>query len=175
MLARLSPGRTLDAEITRITGITGEALARDGVEKSDLCAALTGVLTCEKPLVVAYNAQFDLGFLYYFLKSCGRADALRGIKMLDALTVYRDRRAYPHRLENAVEAYGVEVKSTHRAIDDARATLAVLLAMEAERDDLARYVNLFGYNPKYGVTGAKIGSVRYAAQAYNAKRPLYEI
>jgi DNA polymerase-3 subunit epsilon len=102
------------------------------------------------------------------------AGMLKGIQMLDALTVYRDRRAYPHRLENAIAAYGVELRNTHRAIDDARAALEVLRAMEAERADLTRYINLFGYNPKYGVTGPRISSVRYAAQGYNERLKLYE-
>ena len=38
-----------------------------------------------------------------------------------------------------------------------------------------RYVNLFGYNPKYGVDGKPIGSVTYKAQPYNPVRPLYEV
>ena len=45
--------------------------------------------------------------------------------------------------------------------------------MEKERDDLMNYVNLFGYNPKYGVEGKPIGSVTYKAQPYNPTKPLY--
>ncbi len=37
-----------------------------------------------------------------------------------------------------------------------------------------RYVNLFGYNPKYGIEGKPIGSVTYQPQPYNPKKPLYE-
>lgn len=101
----------------------------------------------ERTLIVAYNAQFDLCFLYYFLAQFGMADVLRGAKMLDALTVYKDRRPFPHKLCNAVDAYQLKTQNTHRAIDDARATLELLAAMEQEEQDLERYVNLFGYNP----------------------------
>ena len=65
--------------------------------------------------------------------------------------------------------------NSHRAIDDVLATVAVMEAMEAERDDLMRYVNLFGYNPKYGVEGKPIGSVTYKAQPYDPPKPLYEL
>ena len=47
--------------------------------------------------------------------------------------------------------------------------------MEEECDDLYKYINLFGYNPKYGVSGTKISSVTYKAQAYNCPKKLYEL
>ena len=48
-------------------------------------------------------------------------------------------------------------------------------AMAAERDDLDRYVDLFGYSPKYGVSGRRIASVEYRPQPYQRVRPLYEV
>ena len=59
-------------------------------------------------------------------------------------------------------------------MDDARAALALLGAMEAERDDLDRYIDLFGTHPKYGVSGKRISSVTYRPQSYQRTRPLYE-
>ncbi|HBK03146.1 MAG TPA: 3'-5' exonuclease, partial [Clostridiales bacterium] len=90
--------------------------------------------------------------------------------------VYKDRHAYPHRLCNAIEVYGLtgKVVNSHRAVDDVLATVAVMAEMEKEKDDLLRYVNLFGYNPKYGVEGKPIGSVTYKAQPYDPAAPLYE-
>ena len=64
--------------------------------------------------------------------------------MLDAMTVYKDRREYPHKLKNAIEAYGLSGENTHRAVDDAAATVELLWAMAEECDDLHRYINLFG-------------------------------
>ena len=51
--------------------------------------------------------------------------------------------------------------------------------MEKERPDLDKYINLFGYNPKYGVEGKPIGSVTYKPQAYHNRNqqfipPLYQ-
>ena len=45
------------------------------------------------------------------------------------------------------------MQNSHRAIDDVLALFEVLKAMDDEREDLGSYVNLFGYNPKYGVSG----------------------
>jgi len=43
----------------------------------------------------------------------------------------------------------------------------VLKAMNDEREDLGSYVNLFGYNPKYGVSGRRIVGVRYEPQSFS--------
>ena len=101
-------------------------------------------------------------------------DSLRGVRFLDVLTVYRDRMPYPHRLGDAVNAYRLATPNTHRALDDVHAAVAVMAAMEAEKDDLARYVNLFGVHPKYGLSGRPIGSVTYRKQEFDPAAPLYE-
>jgi DNA polymerase-3 subunit epsilon len=66
------------------------------------------------------------------------------------------------------------VVNSHRAVDDVVATVAVMEEMEKERNDILRYVNLFGYNAKYGISGKPIGSVTYKPQAYDPPKPLYE-
>ena len=171
---RLSPGKELPAKITELTGITEDDLL-GGVGKDRAARALADMLgRGARTLVCAYNAQFDLVFLYYLLDAYGLAGALRGAKFLDVMTVYKDRRPYPHRLADAVEAYALTGQNTHRAIDDTRATCELLCAMDAEEGDLERYVNLFGYNPKYGVTGKRISSVTYKPQGFDASGKLYE-
>lgn len=178
LLIRLSPGRTLPPFITELTGITPEQLAAQGVEKAQACGAFCRLLEGGGPtLLAAYNAQFDLNFLYHFLRSFGREGMLRPPRFLDALTVYRDRRDYPHKLENAIEAYGLgkTAVNSHRAVDDARAAAQLLEAMAAERDDLIRYVDLFGTHPKYGLSGRRIASVTYRPQPYERALPLYDL
>lgn len=173
-LIRLSPGRRLPPEIVNLTGITEDMLRADGAAKETVCHALESYFSAQRALLVAYNAQFDLCFLYFFLRQFGCAGILKGVHMLDLLTVYKDRRPYPHKLCNAIEAYRLPSQNTHRAVDDAHATLELLYAMAAEKDDLVRYINLFGYNPKYGVSGPRISSVRYVPQGYRETIPLYE-
>ena len=160
--------------ITQLTGIREDELFLNGVEKEVAAEAFVRSLAGEKPLVCAYNAQFDLCFLFYFLHRLGCAGVLQKARFLDIMAIYKDRRGYPHKLCDAVEAYGVTGENTHRAVDDANAALEVLLAMERERGDVERYINLFGYNPKYGVPKPRIGSVRYEPQPYQRQKLLYE-
>ena len=176
-LIRLPEGQTLPPFITELTGITDLQLLAEGVEQKaaveHFCDLLDGA---ERPLLVAYNAQFDLNFMYHLLRPYGKVGVLRLPRFLDALTVYKDRRDYPHKLVNAIEAYGLgdRVVNSHRAVDDARATVALLEAMSEERSDLVRYLDLFGTHPKYGVSGRKIASVTYCPQPYRRIRPLYK-
>ena len=60
-------------------------------------------------------------------------------------------------------------------MDDVLATLEVMKAMEREKDDLLAYVDLFGYNPKYGISGKPISSITYKPQKYDPVKPLYEL
>ena len=174
-LITLSPGNTVPPEITKLTGISNEDIAQRGIPKAELCADIARMID-GNTLLLAYNAHFDLSFLFYFLLRHGDATVLKGKDKLDLYTVYRDRKPYPHKLCNAIEAYGLsgKVVNSHRAVDDVLATVAVMGAMEEEKDDLERYVNLFGYIPRFGIDGKPIGSVTYKPQPYNARNPLYE-
>ncbi len=166
--APLSPGRTAAAPLSpsspasRKSSWNRRAWRKPTpVRRSATCwAGESG--RCWRPT----TPQFDLNFLYHFLRPFGRADVLRAPGFLDVLTVYRDRRDYPHKLNDAITAYGLEDQAvnSHRAVDDARAAAVLLEAMAAERDDLDRYVDLFGYSPKYGVSGRRIASVEYRPQ-----------
>lgn len=177
VLIRLPEGRRLDPFITGLTGITEARLEAEGVGDEEAARAFTALLEgAERPLLAAYNAQFDLNFLFSLLQPWGLAGALKAPRFLDVLTVYRDRRDYPHKLENAIAAYHLEDQAvnSHRSLDDARAAALLLEAMAEERDDLERYVDLFGVHPKYGRSGRKIASVTYRRQPYERQRPLYE-
>ncbi|MDW7658096.1 MAG: 3'-5' exonuclease [Bacillota bacterium] len=174
LLVKLSTGRHLPPVITGLTGISEKLLEDDGITKELACERFLALLDCSNPLLAAYNAQFDLNFIYHFLTRFGKADLLGSVKMLDAMTVYKDRRTYPHTLKDAVSAYKLKTQNTHRAIDDVKATFELLCAMEQECDDLERYINLFGYNPRYGINGRRIDSVRYLPQPYDALKKLYE-
>lgn len=176
-LIRLPEGETLPPEIVRLTGITDRQLLNEGVSQEaaveDFCRLFDGA---QRPLLVAYNAQFDLNFMGRLLPALGQLELLKRCRFLDALTVYRDRRDYPHKLCNAIEAYnlGDQVVNSHRAVDDARATVALMEAMAAERDDFDRYIDLFGFNPRYGVSGRRISSVTYRPQSYRRTALLYQ-
>jgi len=174
-LITLSPGGFVPAQIEALTGISNQDIRERGIPKTRVCCDIARMMA-GNTLLLAYNAHFDLSFLFYLLLREGDPTILRGKDKLDLLTVYKDRRSYPHKLCNAIDAYGLsgQVVNSHRAVDDVLATVEVMKAMEAERDDLCRYINLFGYNPKYGVSGPKISSIRYVPQSYRMTGKLYE-
>jgi len=174
-LITLSPGKTVPTFIQELTGISDEDIRSRGLPKTRICCDLADMLT-EDTLLIAYNAHFDLCFLYYLLMKDGNPALLKGKDKLDLYTVYKDRKPYPHKLCNAIEAYGLagSVVNSHRAVDDVLATLKVMEAMATEKDDLHKYLNLFGYHPKYGIPKHPIRSVTYKPQPYDAPLPLYE-
>ena len=175
-LITLSPGGFVPEKIEQLTGITTQDIRERGLPKARVARDIAEMVR-GNTLLLAYNAHFDLSFLFYFLLRHGDPTILKGKDKLDLLTVYRDRHPFPHRLSNAIDTYGLsgQVVNSHRAVDDVIATVAVMKAMEDEKNDLLNYVNLFGYNPKYGIEGKPIGSVTYKPQPYNPKAPLYQL
>ena len=175
-LVTLSPGGFVPENIQKLTGISTLDIQERGIPKTRVCRDIAEMIR-GNTLLLAYNAHFDLSFLFYLLLRHGDPAILKGKDKLDLLTVYRDRRDFPHKLASAIDAYGLtgKVVNSHRAVDDVIATVAVMEAMEAEKDDLRRYVNLFGYSPKYGLEGKPIGSVTYKAQPYSRRVPLYDL
>ena len=175
-LVSLSPGGFVPPKIEELTGISTQDIRERGLPKTRVCRDIAEMIQ-GNTLLLAYNAHFDLSFLFYMLLRSGDPTILKGKDKLDLLTVYRDRHDFPHKLCSAIEQYGLsgKVVNSHRAVDDVIATVAVMEEMEKEKDDLLRYVNLFGYNPKYGVEGKPIGSVTYKPQSYDPHPPLYEL
>jgi len=175
-LISLSPGGFVPPQIEQLTGISNEDLRSRGIPKTRVCCDIARMVA-GNTLLLAYNAHFDLSFLYYLLLRDGDPTILKGKDKLDLLTVYKDRHSYPHKLCNAIEVYGLgdKVVNSHRAVDDVLATVEVMKAMELEKADLECYVNLFGYNPKYGIEGKPIGSVTYKPQRFDPIAPLYQL
>ena len=175
-LIQLDPGTRIPDNIVQLTGITNEACAEKGISKYQLRAHLHDMLAPYPTLLIAYNAHFDLCFVYSLLMQDDLLFLLKGKDKLDLLTVYKDRHSYPHKLKNAIETYNLQdkVQNSHRAIDDVLATVAVMEEMEKEKDDFLRYVNLFGYNPKYGAPYPAIRSITYKPQKFDPIKPLYE-
>ncbi len=175
-LITLSPGGFVPPMIEKLTGISTQDIQDRGIPKAQVCRDIAQMID-GNTLLLAYNAHFDLSFLFYLLLRNGDPAILKGKDKLDLLTVYKDRHSYPHKLCNAIEIYGLsdQVVNSHRAVDDVVATVAVMKAMEQERSDLEYYVNLFGFNPKYGIEGKPIGSVTYKPQSFDPVKPLYQL
>ena len=167
---KLPEGEKIPEKIVELTHITDDMLADKGIDYREACRIFCNMLHSDSEvLLVAHNIQFDLLFILEMFKRCGMVPKAPKLRALDSLTVYKDRAAYPHKLANAILAYKLEdkVQNSHRAIDDVAALFEVCKAMDAERSDLLSYVNVFGYNPKYGVSGKRIERVAYWPQNFN--------
>lgn len=168
-LILLPPGSAIPEEIEKLTGITNDRLKKDGIREATAAEKFRQMLR-GKVLLMAHNAQFDILFARQMLRrtAAGEADLDR-CDYLDSLTVYKDRAPYPHKLANAIEHYGLQgkVKNSHRAIDDVMALYCIAYAMAEERADLVEYINIFGYNSRYGITGDADPKVKYHPQAFN--------
>lgn len=168
------PNAKLSSEIVNLTHITDEALAKNGISLKEARDLFYTMLSKPgKKLIATYNAQFDLCFLSYFLRGL----KIENCDFLDILTVYKDRALYPHKLLNAIDHYNLNdsVQNSHRALDDTLACFEVLKKMSLEKDDIDKYVNLFGFNPKHPVS-RQIKGVTYKPQPYvnEISKPLYE-
>ena len=171
---RLYGGRRMSQEAMNVNHITEKLLLEKGVTIQNALIGLQKLIGTGRALLVAHNANFDMLFLRAAALEAGMLDYFNSQSVLDTLTVYKDRAPYPHKLSDAIVRYHLEgrVKNSHGAADDAKALLYVLLAMDKEKNDLANYINLIGYNPKYPPK-YKLKNVTYLPQPYGATIPLY--
>ena len=162
-------GRPIPQKITQITSITNEMLRNEGLDEETIAKDIAERLT-PGTLMIAHNCQFDLSFVFNLLARHFPDDAfdiVRNVDWLDTLTILKDRKEYPHTLKDAVNHYDIEEVHFHRAIDDTKALRDVAIALRDERDDLAEYINIFGFNPKYGVSGVRFPFIEYKRQYFN--------
>lgn len=124
----VNPGREIPPQIVQITGITTAML----IDAPNIESVLPGFLEFAKGAVlVAHNARFDTGFL--------RAAAARTETPWPAFqvlcTVQLARRVLGRdeapsvKLSMLAQILGARTRPTHRALDDARATVDVLHAL----------------------------------------------
>ena len=90
-LVALSPGGFVPPKIQELTGISTQDLRERGLPKARVCRDIAEMIR-GKTLLLAYNAHFDLSFLFYMLLRNGDPAILKGKDKLDLLTVYRDRK-----------------------------------------------------------------------------------
>lgn len=118
------PSRPVPAEITRLTGITQNAIDREGLPPADAIKAFAAFVGTNP--VFFHNAPFDYGFIK---KAASQAKVRFVNPVHDTLPLARQ--AWPsltaYKLAELAQHVGAAVP-THRALEDAKATLAVLLA-----------------------------------------------
>ena len=124
----VDPGRAIPPQIVELTGIT-TAMVRDA---PTIDAVLPMFLEFARGAVlVAHNAGFDIGFLQASADRCGidwpRPPVLCTVRL--ARRVLTREEAPSVRLSALARLLGAATEPTHRALDDARATVDVLHAL----------------------------------------------
>ncbi len=121
----VDPGMPIPPQIVSLTGIT-EAMVHDAPRDSE--AFLSFLEFARGSILVAHNARFDMGFL----RRCAERLHVRWPFPAPLCTVTLARRILSRdeapsvRLSALAELFDVTVRPTHRALDDARATVEVL-------------------------------------------------
>lgn len=159
----LNTSNPIPDKITEITGITVEMQNKNGITQEEGFHLLNALINPDT-LLIAYNIQFDLGFLMSFYRKYYAPNYQIKNDILDVMAIYKDRNKYPHRLESALEKYNISLLNSHRALDDVKATFEVLRVMNNELSNINKYINVIGYNNKYGLSGPRLPHVRYVAQ-----------
>ncbi len=126
----VDPGGPVPPFIQVLTGITSSMLIGAPRIEEVLPSFLEFARDC---VLVAHNAPFDVGFLRAAAARTGHA--WPGYRVVDTVrlarrVVLRDE-APNHKLSTLAALFGASVTPTHRALDDARATVDVLHALLA--------------------------------------------
>lgn len=122
----VNPGTPVPEAITELTGISDQMLTT----APPVAAVLPRLLAfAEGSVLAAHNAPFDLKFL---TAACaGMGCDWPGFEVLDTVRLARHLMATPRevpdrKLATLATFFGTPVQPSHRALDDARATAAVL-------------------------------------------------
>jgi DNA polymerase-3 subunit epsilon len=144
----VDPQRSIPPQIVQLTGIT-TAMVHDA---PTIAAVLPMFLEFARGAVlVAHNAGFDIGFLRSAAEQCGipwpRPPVLCTVKL--ARRVLTREEAPSVRLATLAALVGSATQPTHRALDDARATVDVLHALieRVGNQGVHTFTDLRGYLP----------------------------
>ena len=144
----VDPGRPIPPQIVALTGIT-TAMVYDAPKIESVLPAFLEF--SRGAVLVAHNAGFDMGFLRAAAERCQlpwtRPPVLCTVKL--ARRVLTRDEAPSVRLSALAQLFGATTTPTHRALDDARATVDVLHALIARvgNQGIHTYADLRSYLP----------------------------
>jgi DNA polymerase-3 subunit epsilon len=148
MATLVDPGRSIPPQIVTLTGITTAMVCNAPTIESVLPTFLE---FSRGAVLVAHNAGFDVGFLKAAAERCGlpwlRPPVLCTVKL--ARRVLTRDEAPSVRLSALAQLFGASTTPTHRALDDARATVDVLHALieRVGNQGVQTYPDLRAYLP----------------------------
>ena len=120
------PERSVPSQAVKIHGISDEMLVGKPIFREiapDFLDFIDGTR------IVAHNAQFDIGFINMELTAAGMKELKNARFPVD--TVYLSRKLFPelerHSLQFLVESLKIPSGTAHRATDDAKACMQLLI------------------------------------------------
>ena len=123
----VNPGSPIPPFITVLTGITDAMVAPAPLFDEVLPAFLEFCGSAQETILIAHNAPFDIGFLKAAADS--NSYSWPNFRVLDTVKIARktlSKDETPNvKLGTLAQYFGVEEPPTHRALDDARATVHI--------------------------------------------------
>lgn len=147
----VNPGHPIPSYITALTGIDDETV-RSAPPISEVISSLIDFVGGDETVFVAQNAPFDLSFVKAAAKSSSKVWPKQ--RIVDTATLARkvlDREEAPNcKLGTLAQIFNAEIQPTHRALDDVKATIAVLhgLFERLAGLDIFTIEELIAYSPK---------------------------
>ena len=144
----VDPGRSIPSQVVELTGITS-AMVRNAPKIDTVLPAFLEF--ARGAVLVAHNAGFDIGFLRAAAERCQitwpRPPVLCTVRL--ARRVLTRDEAPSVRLSALARLFGAATTPTHRALDDARATVDVLhgLIERVGNQGVHTYTDLRSYLP----------------------------
>jgi DNA polymerase-3 subunit epsilon len=147
----VDPQRSIPPQIVQLTGITTAMVSAAPTIDAVLPMFLEFAGLDRGTVLVAHNAGFDTGFLRAAAQQCDiawpRAQVLCTVRL--ARRVLSREEAPSVRLASLARLFAVSTQPTHRALDDARATVDVLHALieRVGNQGVHTYAELRSYLP----------------------------
>jgi DNA polymerase-3 subunit epsilon len=147
----VNPGHPIPTYITALTGIDDETV-RGAPPVSEVISSLIDFVGGDETVFVAQNAPFDLSFVKAAAKSSSKIWPKQ--RIVDTAILARkvlDRDEAPNcKLGTLAQIFNAEIQPTHRALDDVKATIAVLhgLFERLAGLDIFTIEELMAYSPK---------------------------
>lgn len=121
----INPQRSIPIKVQQLTGID-ITMVKDAPTIQE---ELTNFLAfCGDSILVAHNADFDLGFIECFAKELGIEVKNTTLDTLELARIFLPS-LHNHKLQTIAKHYNVPLINAHRAVDDAEATAHILLKM----------------------------------------------
>lgn len=147
----VNPGHPIPPYITALTGIDDETV-RNAPDIAEVIPSLIDFVGGDETIFVAQNAPFDLSFVKAAAKASSHLWPQQ--RIVDTAILARkvlDRDEAPNcKLGTLARIFNAEIQPTHRALDDVKATIAVLhgLFERLAGLDIFTIEELIAYSPK---------------------------